>query len=237
MSRRDEYREALRALPSGWEAYLQEHSGLPGPRANLELVEAVADEGDEELFRRLIATDDEYLVVCGLVGLGRLLAEGRRDLLPELHGAASDGRWRVREGVVLGLQRLGDRDVPRLFAAVEPWADGNDLERRAAAAAVCEPRFLREGANALLALDLLDALTESVAGTADRRADEFRVLRKGLGYCWSVAVAALPEAGKARMERWLASDDRDVRWIMRENLKKARLARMDPEWVARMQTR
>ncbi len=63
------------------------------------------------------------------------------------------------------------------------------------------------------------------------------MLRKGLGYCWSVAVAALPEPGKARMERWLASDDPDVRWIMRENLKKARLQRLDPEWVARMQRR
>jgi hypothetical protein len=237
VSRRDEYREALRALPSSWEPYLREHSGLPGPRANLELVEAVADEGDEELFPRLIGTDDEYLVVCGLVGLGRLLAEGRRELLPELRAAASDERWRVREGVVLGLQRLGDRDVGQLFDAVEPWAGGNDLERRAAAAAVSEPRFLREETNALRALDLLDALTESVAGAADRRADGFRVLRKGLGYCWSVAVAALPDPGKARMERWLASDDSDVRWIMRENLKKARLARMDADWVADMRRR
>jgi hypothetical protein len=237
VTRRDEYREALRALSSGWEAYLREHSGLPGPRANLELVEAVADEGDEGLFWRLIGTDDEYLVVCGLVGLGRLLAEGRRELLPELRAAASDERWRVREGVVLGLQRLGDRDVVQLFDAVEPWADGNDLERRAAAAAVSEPRFLREEANGLRALDLLDALTESLAGEADRRTDGFRVLRKGLGYCWSVAIAALPDPGKTRMERWLGSDDPDVRWIMRENLKKARLVRMDADWVAEMRRR
>ena len=36
------------------------------------------------------------------------------------------------------------------------------------------------------------------------------------------------------MEKWLESEDPDVRWIMRENLKKSRLARMDAAWVARL---
>jgi len=56
-------------------------------------------------------------------------------------------------------------------------------------------------------------------------------LRKGLGYCWSVAVAAFPEEGRKTMERWFASDDKDVIWIMKENLKKERLTRMDSAWV------
>jgi hypothetical protein len=56
-------------------------------------------------------------------------------------------------------------------------------------------------------------------------------LRKGLGYCWSVAVAASPEEGKRMMERWFSSDDKDVLWVMKENLRKKRLARMDAEWV------
>ncbi|HNU03982.1 MAG TPA: hypothetical protein PKL67_07495 [Anaerolineae bacterium] len=33
------------------------------------------------------------------------------------------------------------------------------------------------------------------------------------------------------MERWLTSADRDVRWIMRQNLSKQRLVRMDAGWV------
>ncbi|MBA3873794.1 MAG: hypothetical protein H0X30_32070, partial [Anaerolineae bacterium] len=57
--------------------------------------------------------------------------------------------------------------------------------------------------------------------------------RKGLAYCWSVAVAALPEQGKPLMEKWLASSDKDIRWLMRENLKKDRLKRMDSAWVDR----
>jgi hypothetical protein len=65
----------------------------------------------------------------------------------------------------------------------------------------------------------------------DRKSDDFKVLRKGLGYCWSVAVAALPEAGKPLLEKWLTSEDKDVLWIMRENLKKDRLSRVDAAWV------
>jgi hypothetical protein len=218
-----------------WEPYLLERSGLPGPRANLELIEAVADEGDEALFRRLVASDVEYLVCCGLVGYGRLVAEGGRDdLLPLLREAASDERWRVREGVVLGLQRLGDRDSRVLLDEMERWAGGGLLERRAAVASVCEPRLLRRPADARRALDMLDSVTASLLEEPDRRTEPFRVLRKGLGYCWSVAVVADPDDGKARMERWLASDDPDVRWVMRENLRKARLKRLDPEWVARV---
>ena len=40
--------------------------------------------------------------------------------------------------------------------------------------------------------------------------------------------AAAPAEGFGRLEKWAASDDKDVRWIVRENLKKARLARADP---------
>jgi hypothetical protein len=47
-----------------------------------------------------------------------------------------------------------------------------------------------------------------------------------------VAVAALPADGFARLEHWAASGDPDVRWLVRENLKKARLARADPARLA-----
>jgi hypothetical protein len=46
-----------------------------------------------------------------------------------------------------------------------------------------------------------------------------------------VAVAALPDKGKKCMERWFSSVDKDIRWIMRENLKKNRLMRMDSNWT------
>ena len=52
-----------------------------------------------------------------------------------------------------------------------------------------------------------------------------------------MAAAALPEAGKPLMEKWLANADPDVRWIMRENLKKNRLVRVDAAWVDRWRAR
>ncbi len=34
-----------------------------------------------------------------------------------------------------------------------------------------------------------------------------------------------------QMERWIGSEDRDVRWVMKENLRKDRLTRVDAIWV------
>lgn len=245
MGKTERYAEILRTLDD-WEPFLLAESGLPGPRGNLELAQAVALEGDEARFRRYLAFDAEraptnspyeFLAVCGVVGLGRLLAEGRSGVLASIRACASDPRWRMREGVCLALQHLGRVNMAALVREMEGWSRGNLLERRAAAAAVCEPQLLRDQEQARRVLQILDDVTASICEVDDRKSEEFRALRKGLGYCWSVAVAALPGEGKRRMERWFASDDRDIIWIMKENLKKNRLARLDAEWVARSRLR
>ena len=81
-------------------------------------------------------------------------------------------------------------------------------------------------------LTLLGRVTAELEDADERRSDAFRVLRQTLGYAWSVAIVALPEEGKPLFERLLASGDRDVRWIVRENLRKRRLVRLDADWVA-----
>jgi hypothetical protein len=81
-------------------------------------------------------------------------------------------------------------------------------------------------------LDIIDQITTSILKGGDRKTEPFKVLRKGLAYGWSVAVAAQPALGKPRMEHWVQSRDADIQWIMKQNLKKKRLARMDSEWVA-----
>jgi hypothetical protein len=80
-------------------------------------------------------------------------------------------------------------------------------------------------------LEILDQITRGIERLQDRHDAGFIALRKGMGYCWSVAVVSLPVMGKSLMERWLESEDKDIRWIMKENLKKARLVRMDADWV------
>jgi hypothetical protein len=240
MNKVEAYRVSLRTLAE-WDAFLLQESGLPGPRGNIELARAVAEEGDQELFERYRDFDaekaptnspHEFLAFCGVLGLGKLLAGGDREVLPDLRYHASDVRWRVREAVAMALQRLGAADMEALLQEMEGWSQGNPLEQRAAVAALCEPSLLREGSQIERVLDILDRVTDSMQAVADRRNEEFRVLRKGLGYCWSVAVAAHPEAGKKRMERWFLSEDPDVLWVMKENLRKKRLARMDADWVA-----
>jgi hypothetical protein len=239
MSKIAEYQEKLGDL-TDWDAYLLKESGLPGPRGNIELAQAVANAGDRELFRRYLSysadiapvnSPYEFLAFCGAVGLGRLLAEGDLSNLQTLRILASDQRWRMREAVAMALQRLGDVNIAQLLKAMQSWSLGTPLEQRAAAAAVCEPRLLGEVRYAREALKILDTITASLEQRLDRRGEDFLTLRKGLGYCWSVAVAALPDEGKALMEKWLAMSDKDIQWIMRENLKKSRLERMDASWV------
>jgi hypothetical protein len=162
-----------------------------------------------------------------------LLAAGRTAVLPELRAFSSDPRWREREAVALALQRWGDVDMGGLIAEMRRWSGGSRLEQRAAAAALCEPPLLRDTEDVRAVLDLLDRITESLVNAPDRREESFRVLRKALGYCWSVAVAALRDPGVSRLERWVRSDDPDVRWVMRENLRKQRLAAVAGERLER----
>lgn len=192
-----------------------------------------------------LATDpDEYLRYCGVIGLGRLLVEAldgaeQGDAWPRrasglsaelLEHAASD-RWRVREAVAMALQRVGDRHPWALLEIVASWAlHPHPLVQRAAVAAVCEPRLLtdRSAARAALTACATATLALTARPRTERADTDVRVLRKALGYCWSVAVAADPEHGLPLFVRLETEhpQDPDVTWIVKENRKKARLQRL-----------
>ena len=123
MASRQAYAQHLSGLRE-WRPYLVKNSGLPGPRGNIELAQAVADLGTARLFQQYLDLDDsttasdsekEYLVFCGVLGLGRLAAEGKSGHLDTLRRYSSDPRWRIREAVAMALQRVGSADMAVLL--------------------------------------------------------------------------------------------------------------------------
>ena len=216
------YRAELRVLQD-WEPYLKMHSGLPGARANLELVEAVGEEADADRLWRLSASNDEFLALCGTAGLGKVALMEPETVMTWLKELASDPRWRVREGVAIALQRIGREDMAHLLAEMQGWLAEGPFVQRAAAAGLCEPALLKQREHAVQTLVILDQITTFLAATRDRKDDGFRVLRKALGYCWSVAAAAAPENALPYFEKWMQSKDKDVAWVMKSNLAKARM--------------
>jgi len=134
----------------------------------------------------------------------------------------------------MALQIFGEEHMDELIKEMEVWAKGNCYEKRAAVAALCEPKLLKQKEQVSKVLQVLDSITCSIKEITDRKDEPFIALKKGLAYCWSVAIVAFPDEGKQRFERLLDLDDKDINWIIKENLKKERLKKMDQEWTEMM---
>lgn len=239
MGKIENYQSQLQQLTE-WEEFMLAESGLPGPRGNLELIEAAARMGSVNQFTKWVQLSEAeapgdkppvILVCSGLVGLGRLITEGSHEHLTKLHSAAEDPRWRVREATAMALQKIGDYDVDFLLTILENWQQDSLLVQRAIVAAICEPRLLKNTRHAEQVVALLDHITQNLLNTSDRKTEPFRILKQALSYGWSVATAAYPEKAKKQMEQWMTNNDKDIKKIMAENLKKNRLIKMDSHWV------
>lgn len=224
---------ALAGDPDTVRGFLLAHSGLPGPRANLELLHLAAEVIGEGLAARFRSDPEVYLVCCGVVRLARTWLEalepGRDQVVADLRDFAASDSWRVREAVAMALQRIGDDDPQAVLQVALAWAQdaaAEPLVGRAAVAAICEPRLLMTPSIAAGAVEACALATAALVRVPpQRRTDQaVRTLRQGLGYCWSVALAADP-SGLSRFEG-LDLTDPDLAWIVRENLKKARLRRI-----------
>jgi hypothetical protein len=232
--------------------YLLSHSDLPGRRANLELATAFGDVVESyanqerlwELVETLVAisadeapvnTPGEFLPFCGAIGIGAVGSVASThfvEALDTLQALANDSRWRMREAVCFGLQRMLARCIHDTLAALEGWiVDGSLLELRAAAATVAEPTLLEDAGTARAALRLHKAILARLPGIPNRKSEAFKILRKGLGYTLSVVVQALPNEGFEFLAGLVASQDPDVRWIVKQNLKKKRLVKQFPDGV------
>jgi hypothetical protein len=230
--------------PESIKDYLLSHSGLPGPRSNLELAYAAAEIVPSTLYSPWLEfspvevpenTPQVFLVVIAIMALGREIAKGDSEEFIRLHKFAADPRWRIREAVAMALQYIGRKNWALLLEELNRWIEDDPLVMRAVAAGLCEPDLLINESHAHQVLDFLQKITERFVSIPDRKTDAVRTLRQGLGYCWSVAIVAAPEYGKSLFEGLTISPDPDVKWIVRENLKKNRLIKMDKEWVNSLQ--
>jgi hypothetical protein len=177
----------------------------------------------------------EVILPCAAVAAYGEVAAVRPDWwgdeVAKLRRAAADDRWRVREVVAAALQRLLDADWDRAVSELVRWtADGDPLVVRAAAAAVAEPPLLAGRPSRAAAAEgvqrrAVEALRRC-PGEA-RRTQRVRVLRQALGFTVGVVVAATGDF--ALLRDMAASGDPDLRWAVRENLKKGRLRRWPAE--------
>ncbi len=232
------------------EFYLRDQSRLPGPRANLELANDVSHllaafvhrytESVHSLLHYFASgqsvagnTPAEFVLFCGIVSFGACAVEQpgwHEETLQLLDHYANSPSWRIREAVATAYQRMlnnGSQISSTLTHLKELAAHGNFLQQRAAIAAIAEPALLNHpdiiAASLLLQRIVLERFHQVPA--LERRNEHFRALRRALGYTLSVVTAAAPEEGFALMYESASWGDSDVIGILRENLKKKRLAK------------
>lgn len=231
------------------EYYLRDQSRLPGTRANLELVNSLSDllaaivpEQPEQVWmlvqylvrdeKQVVKnTPDEFVVLCGVVAYGAcgsVRTEWHAEVFDMMKNFANSKSWRVREGVAMALQRmLPVVSQETIEYLVELATHGNCFQQRASIVVIAEPSLLRDQAiiDTALAIQRLVLVRLHEVSATDRKREDVRVLRQSLGYTLSVVTAATPDKGFALMRDCAKWNDADINWILRENLKKKRLAK------------
>jgi hypothetical protein len=262
MSRKERYKEHLTDLINEFlktgnaenlTKHLTSNSNLPGPRGNLELAEAFAEvvkdyaEREPEklwnlctkltqfsLIEAPVNNPKEFLVFCGARGVGVFGSSLTffQKALPRLKELASDPRWRTREGVAMAIQSMIEKQPQKTLKELERWIENeNWLVMRAVAAGVAEPALLKDKQTAKSALELHKKIFVKMVVARERKS-EIKTLRQGLGYSLSVVLCAIPREGFEYMRELADTQDADIIWIVKENLKKNRLVKNFPEEVA-----
>jgi hypothetical protein len=146
---------------------------------------------------------------------------------------ADDSRWRTREGVAIGLQKLVKRQGQTALMELDSWIRDNEwLAMRAVVAGVAEPALLKDEQTARTALELHEKVFCQILAAKARKSHEFRTLRQALGYSLSVVICATPKAGFEYAQRIIDTQDADILWVIKENFKKHRLTKNFPTEMA-----
>lgn len=221
---------------------LLRNSRLPGPRGNLELLYFFSNSATPEEVTECFSyykddlsnSPEEFVVMCAIVGFCILNKQNLCDVFGKIRNYTSHKSWRIREAVAIGIQEIAVSRMDEILDNLNVWIKGNELEQRTVVAAVCEPKLLKVEADVLRVYEMLASMTSQFENINSKLSDNQIVLRKALGYGWSVAIVALPESGKKYFEKLVNSKNRHIRWIVAENLKKKRLAVMDEVWLNKM---
>ncbi len=260
MGKREEYIVQLKPLINEGsykelEDLLVLNSNLPGPRGNLELAYAFADcletEQDNDKLLNLLwkwarisaketpsDTPREFIPFCALQALCALFSnvdiKKKTEIVELLKVSANDLRWRIREAVAIGFQRIEEKDFREIEIIFSYWInEASLLEKRAIIATLAHPPVLNEKDNVKFCLQITEKILEDLIKTGKefRKNEEFRVLRQGLEYAISVFVNKLPDQGFEFMKKWAIEDDPDIKKIIKSNLGKSRLTKEYGEQV------
>ena len=216
------------------EKFVIENSNLPGRRANLELAFALSevyeDFGVLENWARIgvdqasVNDPRSFLPFCSAVCLGRLYAKTTNEKIVDvLKTLASDDRWRIREAVAFGFQKIAEDNLPELKRIFSEWIEkSNNREKRAIVVALAHQKILDRNTS-LYCFKILEKILKNM-----ERDDDFEILKKGLEFVISIYTAANPEEGFFFMEKWIGKDEA-IDLIIHSNLKKNRLRKKHPE--------
>lgn len=237
------------------ENYLSTNSNLPGPRGNLTLAYKFADLFEKKSIGKdvldllikwvntpveeaPINTPSEYLPFCGILSLGAHYCyadeEIKKSIMNQFKLAMNDKRWRVREGVAMGLQRIAEKDFSSIKEYFSMWyTNSTYLEKRAFVAALAHPPILKNEEIAKFSLKISEDILDDIISysKASRRLENFTVLSKGLQYALSVFISDLPEEGFDLLKKYTSLNDPDLNKIIKSNLGKSRLTKKYAEKV------
>ena len=234
--------DALKGSPARFEQMLSFHSGMPGPRPNYQLAEAVgealaSEKGAERLVARLAGnvaapdTAESYLPIVGAHAYVAYAAKGHdvAHAWAGLEELAADERAPVRlgtENALLILARKGMTDA--IVSALSSWLGDEDRDRRWGAAATVLDAL--SGERAMEALrdksGLLDSLTFLLGDVADapraaERSDARRRLLVALGRITAAVASqfrAEPDGAAWLLDRLSEAKHPDVRRSFTEAL-------------------
>lgn len=102
----------------------------------------------------------------------------------------------VGEAVAIGFQEIATQSMNEMVNELKKWLGGNEFEKRAVVATLCEPKLLKDYSKIVIIFDILTTITLEFNEIIDKLSDAQKSLRKALGYGFSVAIVKFPNEGK-----------------------------------------